>query len=154
MVRIKTENLLYKLVLGRWYFSYGWVWFVGFILGIFSMLVTIYYLIPGMSTMIAFRDFLIVGGLVLVALNAIVGYVLVKVMKVQSMEIDIGTQLSPYSSNKLTEKEGVWWSAIRLLMEKEYERKPDPKLMAQMKLFDEYLEQKRKFDLKKFNDKL
>lgn len=117
------------------------------------MLVTVYYLIPGMSTMIAFREFLIVGGLALVALNAIVGYVLVKVMKVQSMEIDIGTQLSPYSSNKLTEKEKVWWSAIRLLMEKAYERKPDPKLMAQMKQFDEYLEQKRKFDLK-FNDKL
>lgn len=154
MVRRKTENLLYKLVLGRWYFSYGWAWFVGFVLGIFSMLVTIYYLVPGMSTMIAFRDFLIVGGSILVALNAIVGYVLVKVMKVQSMEIDIGTQLSPYSSNKLTEKEKVWWSAIRLLMEKEYERKPDSKLRTKIKEFDEYLEQKRKFDLKKFNDKL
>jgi hypothetical protein len=153
-VKRKKENLLYKLVLGRWYFSYGWGWFVGFILGIFSMLITIYYLIPGMSTIVAFRDFLIVGGSILVAVNAIVGYVLVKVMKIQSMEIDIGTQLSPYSSNKLTEKEKVFWSAIRLLLEKEYERKPAQQLMIQMEQFDEYLEQKRKFDIRKFDDRL
>jgi len=61
----------------------------------------------------SFRDFLILGGSAFVVGNTIPGYLFIHVMKIQSIEIEIGTQLSLYSHDKLTEK------AMRVLSEKE-----------------------------------
>jgi len=48
---------VYRLTLARWYYNYAWGWVIGYFLSTFTMIVTIYYLIPGLVIWSRFHYF-------------------------------------------------------------------------------------------------
>lgn len=102
----------YNFVLLRWFFNYGWVWVVGFILTWVNTLIVVYYLIPSVKTAITFRNFFILSSIFLVALSTFLGWLLIRVFKVQSIETKIATDINPYAHTKLTKKEIVFWNLM------------------------------------------
>jgi hypothetical protein len=89
------------------------------------MIVTIYYLIPGLHDMFSFPLFLCGAGILLVGGGWLSGKVLVKRLKVQPIENYISTEVNPFTNAALTAKERVYWNAMAMLLKKEHARSPD-----------------------------
>ena len=64
---------IYRLTLARWYYNYAWGWVIGYFLSTFTMIVTIYYLIPGLGDLISFPMFLGSSGVLLVGGGWVLG---------------------------------------------------------------------------------
>ncbi len=45
---------VYKFTLARWYYNFARAWIIGYFLSTFTMIVTIYYLTPGLSSQVSF----------------------------------------------------------------------------------------------------
>jgi hypothetical protein len=129
---------IYRLTLARWYYNYAWGWVIGYFLSTFTMIVTIYYLIPGLRDLISFPLFLGGAGILLVGGGWILGKVLVKRFKVQPIENYISSEVNPFTNAALTAKERVYWNAMVVLLKKEMARTPDievQKCVDQMKMY-------------------
>jgi hypothetical protein len=129
---------IYRLTLARWYYNYAWGWIIGYFLSTFSMIVTIYYLIPGLRDMFSFPLFLVGSGVLLVGGGWASGKTLVKRLKIQPIENYISTEVNPFTNAALTAKERVYWNAMVVLLKKEMARTPDlevQKCVDQMKMF-------------------
>ena len=129
---------VYRLTLARWYYNYAWGWIIGYFLSTFSMIVTIYYLIPGLRDMFSFPLFLAGSGVLLVGGGWASGKTLVKRLKIQPIENYISTEINPFTNAALTAKERVYWNAMVVLLKKEMARTPDlevQKCVDQMKMF-------------------
>ena len=129
---------VYRLTLARWYYNYAWGWVIGYFLSTFTMIVTIYYLIPGLRDMFSFPVFLASSGLLLVGGGWILGKVLVKRFKIQPIENYISSEINPFTNAALTAKERVYWNAMVVLLKKELARAPDDeveKCVEQMKMY-------------------
>ena len=129
---------VYRLTLARWYYNYAWGWVIGYFLSTFTMIVTIYYLIPGLRDMFSFPVFLASSGLLLVGGGWILGKVLVKRFKIQPIENYISSEINPFTNAALTAKERVYWNAMVVLLKKELARAPDAEVencVEQMKMY-------------------
>jgi len=129
---------VYRLTLARWYYNYAWGWVIGYFLSTFTMIVTIYYLIPGLRDLISFPLFLGGSGIFLVGGGWVLGKVLVKRFKIQPMENYISSEVNPFTNAALTAKERVYWNAMVVLLKKEMARTPDvevQKCVDQMKMY-------------------
>ena len=129
---------VYRLTLARWYYNYAWGWIIGYFLSTFTMIVTIYYLIPGLRDMIAFPVFLGGSGLLLVGGGWIIGKILVKHFKIQPIENYISSEVNPFTNAALSQKERVYWNAMVVLLKKELARAPDTEVaqcVDQMKMY-------------------
>jgi len=93
---------VYRLTLARWYYNYAWGWVIGYFLSTFTMIVTIYYLIPGLRDLISFPLFLGGSGIFLVGGGWVLGKVLVKRFKIQPMENYISSEINPFTNAALT----------------------------------------------------
>jgi hypothetical protein len=116
---------VYRLTLARWYYNYAWGWVIGYFLSTFTMIVTIYYLIPGLRDLISFPTFLAGSGILLVGGGWFVGKLLVKRFKIQPIENYISSETNPFTNAALTAKERVYWNAMVVLLKKELARAPD-----------------------------
>src|SRR5436309_2925741 len=83
------------------------------------MIVTIYYLIPGLRDLISFPLFLGGSGILLVGGGWVLGKVLVKRFRIQPMENYISSEVNPFTNAALTAKERVYWNAMVVLLKKE-----------------------------------
>jgi len=102
------------------------------------MIVTIYYLIPGLRDLISFPLFLGGSGILLVGGGWVLGKVLVKRFRIQPMENYISSEVNPFTNAALTAKERVYWNAMVVLLKKEMARTPDAevqKCVEQMKMY-------------------
>jgi hypothetical protein len=129
---------IYRLTLARWYYNYAWGWVIGYFLSTFTMIVTIYYLIPGLRDLIPFPLFLGGSGFLLIGGGWILGKVLVKRFKVQPIENYISSEVNPFTNAALTAKERVYWNAMVVLLKKEMARTPDievQKCVEQMNMY-------------------
>lgn len=129
---------IYRLTLARWYYNYAWGWIIGYFLSTFSMIVTIYYLIPGLRDLFSFPLFLIGSGVLLVGGGWASGKMLVKRFKIQPIENYISSEVNPFTNAALTAKERVYWNAMVVLLKKEMARTPDAevqKCVEQMKMY-------------------
>jgi hypothetical protein len=129
---------VYRLTLARWYYNYAWGWVIGYFLSTFSMIVTIYYLIPGLKDAFSFPVFLGGSGILLVGGGWIVGKMLVKRLKIQPIENYISMEVNPFANAALTAKERVYWNAMVVLLKKEMARAPDSevaKCVDQMNMY-------------------
>ena len=129
---------VYRLTLARWYYNYAWGWIIGYFLSTFTMIVTIYYLIPGLRDMIAFPVFLTGSGILLVGGGWIIGKILVKHFKIQPIENYISSEVNPFTNAALSAKERVYWNAMVVLLKKELARAPDTEVaqcVDQMKMY-------------------
>ena len=102
------------------------------------MIVTIYYLIPGLRDLISFPLFLGGSGVFLVGGGWILGKVLVKRFKIQPIGNYISSEVNPFTNAALTAKERVYWNAMVVLLKKEMARTPDAevqKCVEQMKMY-------------------
>src|SRR5437016_10423163 len=102
------------------------------------MIVTIYYLIPGLRDLIPFPLFLGGSGIFLVGGGWVLGKVLVKRFKIQPIENYISSEVNPFTNAALTAKERVYWNAMVVLLKKEMARTPDTevqKCVEQMNLY-------------------
>ena len=102
------------------------------------MIVTIYYLIPGLRDLISFPVFLGGSGVFLVGGGWVLGKVLVKRFKIQPIENYISSEVNPFTNAALTAKERVYWNAMVVLLKKEMARTPDvevQKCVEQMNLY-------------------
>lgn len=116
---------VYRLTLARWYYNFAWGWIIGYFLSTFSMIVTIYYLIPDLRNLISFPLFLTIGGFLLIGGGWLLGRMLVKKLRVQPIENYISTEVNPFANAALTAKERVFWNAMVVLLKKELARSPD-----------------------------
>src|SRR5438876_1072809 len=91
-----------RLTLARWYYNYAWGWVIGYFLSTFTMIVTIYYLIPGLRDLIPFPLFLGGSGIFLVGGGWVLGKVLVKRFKIQPIENYISSEVNPFTNAELT----------------------------------------------------
>src|SRR6267378_5545829 len=129
---------VYRLTLARWYYNYAWGWVIGYFLSSFTMIVTIYYLIPGLRDLVSFPLFLGGSGIFLVGGGWVLGKVLVKRFKIQPIENYISSEVNPFTNAALTAKERVYWNAMVVLLKKEMARTPDvevQKCVDQMKMY-------------------
>jgi len=149
-------KLAYKLTLARWFFNFGWVWVVGFILTWINTITVVYYLIPAVKESMTFGTFAIYGSVILILLSTFLGWLLIKVFKVQSIETKLGTDVNPYSHTWLTQKEIDMWrlflsmaEQIKELSEKQEIISEDKKKIFEkrMKKVLEYLTDSRKHEL-------
>jgi hypothetical protein len=111
---------------------------IGYFLSTFTMIVTIYYLIPGLRDLISFPLFLVGSGIFLVGGGWVLGKVLVKRFKIQPIENYISSEVNPFTNAALTGKERVYWNAMVVLLKKEMARTPDAevqKCVEQMKMY-------------------
>ncbi len=102
------------------------------------MIVTIYYLIPGLRDLIAFPLFLAGSGIFLIGGGWVLGKVLVKRFKIQPIENYISSEVNPFTNAALTAKERVYWNAMVVLLKKEMARTPDAevaKCVEQMRMY-------------------
>jgi hypothetical protein len=102
------------------------------------MIVTIYYLIPGLRDLFSFPLFLVGSGVLLVGGGWASGKMLVKRFKIQPIENYISSEVNPFTNAALTAKERVYWNAMVVLLKKEMARAPDAevqKCVDQMKMF-------------------
>ncbi len=102
------------------------------------MIVTIYYLIPGLRDLIPFPLFLGGSGIFLVGGGWVLGKVLVKRFKIQPIENYISSEVNPFTNAALTAKERVYWNAMVVLLKKEMARTPDTevqKCVEQMNMY-------------------
>jgi hypothetical protein len=102
------------------------------------MIVTIYYLIPGLRDLISFPLFLGGSGIFLIGGGWVLGKVLVKRFKIQPMENYISSEVNPFTNAALTAKERVYWNAMVVLLKKEMARAPDTevqKCVEQMNMY-------------------
>ncbi len=126
------------MTLARWYYNYAWGWIIGYFLSTFTMIVTIYYLIPGLRDLISFPLFLAGSGVLLVGGGWVLGKVLVKRFKIQPIENYISSEVNPFTNAALTAKERVYWNAMVVLLKKEMARTPDTEVarcVEQMKMY-------------------
>lgn len=142
---------VYKFTLARWYYNFAWAWIIGYFLSTFTMIVTIYYLIPGLSAQISFTQFLAVAGVLLVGAGWGVGRILVKRLKVQPMENYISSEVNPFTNATLTAKERVFWEAMAVLLRREQARTPDPEILASVKQLEKYIHGQVKFDFEELD---
>lgn len=129
---------VYRLTLARWYYNYAWGWIIGYFLSTFSMIVTIYYLIPGLHDLFSFPLFLTGAAFLLVGGCWASGKMLVKRFKIQPIENYISTEINPFANAALTAKERVYWNAMVVLLKKEMARTPDVEVqrcVEQMKMY-------------------
>ena len=129
---------IYRLTLARWYYNYAWGWVIGYFLSTFAMIVTIYYLIPGLRDLISFPMFLGSSGVLLVGGGWVLGKVLVKRLRVQPIENYISSEVNPFTNASLTAMERVYWNAMVVLLKKEMAQTPDAevqKCVEQMKMY-------------------
>ena len=123
---------------GKMDYNYAWGWVIGYFLSTFTMIVTIYYLIPGLRDLISFPLFLGGSGIFLVGGGWVLGKVLVKRFKIQPIENYISSEVNPFTNAALTAKERVYWNAMVVLLKKEMARTPDvevQKCVEQMNLY-------------------
>ncbi len=102
------------------------------------MIVTIYYLIPGLRDLFSFPLFLVGSGVLLVGGGWASGKMLVKRFKIQPIENYISSEVNPFTNAALTAKERVYWNAMVVLLKKEMARTPDAevqKCVEQMKMY-------------------
>jgi hypothetical protein len=130
---------VYRLTLARWYYNYAWGWIIGYFLSTFSMIVTIYYLIPGLKDTFPFPMFLSGSGILLVGGGWIVGKMLVKRLKIQPIENYISTEVNPFANAALTAKERVYWNAMVMLLKKEMARAPDSEVAKCVDQMNQYI---------------
>ena len=129
---------VYRLTLARWYYNYAWGWVIGYFLSTFTMIVTIYYLIPGVRDLFPFPLFLVGSGVLLISGGWASGKMLVKRFKIQPIENYISSEINPFTNAALTAKERVYWNAMVVLLKKEMARTPDAevqKCVEQMKMY-------------------
>jgi hypothetical protein len=129
---------VYRLTLARWYYNYAWGWIIGYFLSTFTMIVTIYYLIPGLRDLFSFPFFLAGSGIFLIGGGWILGKLLVKRFKIQPIENYISSEINPFTNAALTAKERVYWNALVVLLKREHARAPDPevaKCVDQMNMY-------------------
>lgn len=129
---------IYRLTLARWYYNYAWGWIIGYFLSTFSMIVTIYYLIPGLRDLFSFPLFLVGTGVLLVGGGWASGKMLVKRFKIQPIENYISSEVNPFTNAALTAKKRVYWNAMVVLLKKEMARTPDAEVqrcVEQMKMY-------------------
>ena len=119
---------VYRLTLARWYYNYAWGWIIGYFLSTFTMIVTIYYLIPGLRDLFSFPAFLAGSAIFLIGGGWILGKLLVKRFKVQPIENYISSEINPFTNAALTAKERVYWNALVVLLKREHARAPDPEV--------------------------
>ena len=81
------------------------------------MIVTIYYLIPGLRDLIPFPLFLGGSGIFLVGGGWVLGKVLVKRFRIQPIENYISSEVNPFTNASLTAKERVYWNRYGCLVE-------------------------------------
>jgi hypothetical protein len=103
------------------------------------MIVTIYYLIPGLRDLISFPLFLGGSGIFLVGGGWILGKVLVKRFKVQPIENYISSEINPFTNAALTAKERVYWNAMVVLLKKEMARTPDAEVQKCVEQMNQYI---------------
>ncbi len=137
---------MYRLTLARWYYNYAWGWVIGYFLSTFSMIVTIYYLIPGLRDSFSFPSFLAVTGVLLVGGGWILGKVLVKQLKIQPIENYISSEVNPFTNAALTAKERVYWNAMVMLLKKEHARAPDPEVQKCVEQMKQYIDGQVQFN--------
>ena len=102
------------------------------------MIVTIYYLIPGLRDLISFPMFLGSSGVFLVGEGWVLGKVLVKRFRIQPIENYISSEVNPFTNASLTAMERVYWNAMVVLLKKEMAQTPDAevqKCVEQMKMY-------------------
>ena len=116
---------VYRLTLARWYYNYAWGWIIGYFLSTFSMIVTIYYLIPGLRDLFSFPVFLGGSGILLVGGGWVLGKLLAKRFKIQPITTYISSEVNPFTNAALTAKERVYWNAMVVFLKKEHARAPD-----------------------------
>src|SRR5213083_382946 len=90
------------------------------LLSTFSMIVTIYYLIPGLRDLFSFPMVLAGAGILLVGGGWVLGKILVKRFKIQPIENYISSEVNPFTNAALTAKERVYWNAMVVLLKKEH----------------------------------
>ena len=120
------------------YYNYAWGWIIGSFLSTFSMIVTIYYLIPGLRELFSFPLFHAGSGILLVGGGWVLGKILVKRFKIQPIENYISSEVNPFTNAALTAKERVYWNAMVVLLKKEHARAPDAevaKCLEQMNMY-------------------
>ncbi|OLD02559.1 hypothetical protein AUG19_09385 [archaeon 13_1_20CM_2_54_9] len=142
---------VYKFTLARWYYNFAYAWIIGYFLSTFAMIVTIYYLIPGLSAQISFLQFLFVAGLLLVGAGWGLGKILVKELKVQPIENYISSEVNPFTNATLTAKERVFWKAMAVLLKKEHAKAPDPEILTCVKQLEKYIHGQVKFDFEELD---
>ena len=130
---------VYRLTLARWYYNYAWGWIIGYFLSTFTMIVTIYYLIPGLRDLISFPIFLGGSGLFLIGGGWVLGKLLVKRFKIQPIENYISSEVNPFTNASLTAKERVYWNAMVVLLKKEQERAPDAEVARCVEQMNMYI---------------
>lgn len=142
---------VYKFTIARWYYNFAWAWIIGYFLSTFTMIVTIYYLIPGLSAQVSFLQFLAVAGLLLVGAGWGIGKILVKRLKVQPMENYISSEVNPFTNATLTAKERVFWHAMVVLLRREQARAPDPEILGSVRELEKYIHGQVKFDFEEMD---
>ncbi len=142
---------VYKFTLARWYYNFAWAWIIGYFLSTFTMIVTIYYLIPGLSGQVSFFQFLAGAGLLLVGAGWGVGKVLVKRFKVQPIENYISSEVNPFTNATLTAKERVFWNAMVVLLKREHAKTPDPEILGCVRQLEKYIHGQVKFDFEELD---
>src|SRR5947199_8208286 len=95
------------------------------LLSTFSMIVTIYYLIPGLRDLFSFPMVLAGAGILLVGGGWVLGKILVKRFKIQPIENYISSEVNPFTNAALTAKERVYWNAMVVLLNNEHAVEPD-----------------------------
>jgi len=103
------------------------------------MIVTIYYLIPGLRDLISFPLFLGGSGILLVGGGWVLGKVLVKRFRIQPMENYISSEVNPFTNAALTAKERVYWNAMVVLLKREMARTPDAEVQRCVEQLKTYI---------------
>src|SRR5439155_20663369 len=103
------------------------------------MIVTIYYLIPGLRDLFSFPIFLAGSGILLVGGGWVLGKILVKRFKIQPIENYISSEVNPFTNAALTAKERVYWNAMVVLLKKEHARPPDAEVAECVEQMNMYI---------------
>lgn len=138
------SKINYNFVLARWFFNYGWVWVVGFLLSWINTLTVVYYLIPAVKDSMPFKNFIFIGSAVLIVTSTIIGWFLIKILRVQSIETKIGTDVNPYAHSKLTRKELTLWRLLVSTAEQVQELSK-PKDKEKKELFQKRIDRAKEF---------
>ena len=140
-------KLAYRITLIRWFFNFGWAWVVGFILMWINTITVVYYLIPAVKASMSFKFFAIYGFIALTILSIFLGWLLIKVFKVQSIETKMGTDVNPYSHTWLTRKELAIWRLFLSIAEQVKELSKQHELLPKNKkeLFEKRIEKVREY---------
>ena len=145
--KMSFSKMAYRFTLARWFFNFGWAWVVGFILMWVNTITVVYYLIPAVKASMPFKFFAIYGSIILIILSTFLGWILIKVFKVQSIETKIGTDINPYSHTWLTRKEIALWRLFLSMAEQVKELSKQHGLLpkAKKELFEKRIEKVREY---------